>query len=121
MKAFQYMNTSTPFINCARLEDEICNGGPKLWTPLINEFLDCPKPCKITTSQVFNTRGGSNKRVDWNFSSNLISEQAPKTAGRMEKDFIFVGKKTGRLEIFLTIIKRVCSNNSGQDGKMPEN
>ena len=36
------------FINCARLEDEICNGGPKLWTPLINEFSDCPKPCKLT-------------------------------------------------------------------------
>jgi hypothetical protein len=49
MKAFQYMSTSTPFKNCARLEDEICNGGPKLWTPLINEFSDCPKPCKITT------------------------------------------------------------------------
>ena len=49
MKAFQYMNMSTSSKNCARLEDEICNGGPKLWKPLINEFSDCPKPCKITT------------------------------------------------------------------------
>ena len=49
MKAFKYMNTSTPFINCARLEDEICNGGFKVWTSLFDKFSDCPKPCKITT------------------------------------------------------------------------
>ena len=49
MKGFQYVNKSTNFINCARLEHEICNGGFKVWTPLLNKFSDCPKPCKITT------------------------------------------------------------------------
>ena len=49
MKGFQYVNQSTNFINCARLEHEICNGGFKVWTPLLDKFSDCPKPCKITT------------------------------------------------------------------------
>ena len=49
MKGFQYVNKSTNFIDCARLEDEICNGGFKVWIPLLNKFSDCPKPCKITT------------------------------------------------------------------------
>ena len=49
MKGFQYVNKSTSLINCIRVEDEICNGGPKVWTSLFNEFSDCPKPCKITT------------------------------------------------------------------------
>ena len=49
MKGFQYVNQSTNFINCARLEHEICNGGFEVWTPLLNKFSDCPKPCKITT------------------------------------------------------------------------
>ena len=49
MKGFQYVNNSTSLINCIRVEDEICNGGPKVWTSLFNEFSDCPKPCKITT------------------------------------------------------------------------
>ena len=49
MKGFQYVNSSTSFINCARLEDEICNEGPKVWTKVWNEFSACPKPCKITT------------------------------------------------------------------------
>ena len=49
MKGFQYVNKSTNFIDCARLEDEICNEGPKVWTPLLNKFSACPKPCKITT------------------------------------------------------------------------
>ena len=48
MKGFQYVNKSTNFINCARLEDEICNGGFKVWIPLLNKFSDCPKPCKLT-------------------------------------------------------------------------
>ena len=49
MKGFQYLNGSTSLINCSRFEDEVCNGGPKTWTPLLNEFSKCPKPCKITT------------------------------------------------------------------------
>ena len=49
MKGFQYVNKSTNFINCARLEDEICNEGPKVWTQVWNKFSACPKPCKITT------------------------------------------------------------------------
>ena len=64
-------------------------------------------------SWVSNTRGGSNKRVGWNFSSNLISGEALITAGRVEIFFICVGEKTGRLEIFLKINKRGGSNNSG--------
>ena len=35
-------------------------------------------------SWVSNTRGGSNKRVGWNLSSNLISGEAQITAGRVE-------------------------------------
>ena len=49
MKGFQYVNKSTSLINCKRVEDEICNGGPKVWTSMFNEFSDCQKPCKITT------------------------------------------------------------------------
>ena len=49
MKGFQYVNSSTSFKKCATLEDELCNAGPKVWTPLINKFPACPKPCKITT------------------------------------------------------------------------
>ena len=45
----QYMNPSMPFINSARLQDEICNEGPKVWTQVWNKFSACPKPCKITT------------------------------------------------------------------------
>ena len=35
--------------------------------------------------------------------------------------FIYVGEKTGRLEILLKINKRGGSNNSGEGGKIPEN
>ena len=49
MKGFQYVNSSTSFKKCATLEDELCNAGPKVWTPLIDKFPACPKPCKITT------------------------------------------------------------------------
>ena len=69
-------------------------------------------------SQISNTRGGSNKRVDWNFSSNLISGQALITAGRVEKfSFVQVKKQggwklingqakitLGRMENFLKIL-----------------
>ena len=66
---------------------------------------------------VSNKRGGSNKRVCWNFSSHLISRYLI-TAGRVD---ICVGKKTGRLETFLKINKRGGLNNSGEGGKFPEN
>ena len=49
MKGFQYVNSSTSFKKCAKLEDEICNAGPKVWTRLVEKFSACPKPCKITT------------------------------------------------------------------------
>ena len=39
---------------------------------------------KKSYSWVSNTRGGSNKRVGWNLSSNLISGEAQITAGRVE-------------------------------------
>ena len=35
------------------------------------------------------------------------------TVGSMEKNSFWVGEKTGRLEIYLKINKRVGSNNSG--------
>ena len=53
--------------------------------------------------------GRSNKRVDWNYSSNLIStsRQALITAGRVDFFFICVVEKTGTLKIFLKINIRV--------------
>ena len=30
LKGFQYVNKSSPLKNCEKLEDEICNGGPKV-------------------------------------------------------------------------------------------
>ena len=49
MKGFHYVNKSTPLINCAKLEDEICNGGPKVWNKLNSEFSNCLNPCKRIT------------------------------------------------------------------------
>ena len=49
MKGFRYVNNSTSVINCARFEDEICNGGPEVWTPLFAKVSEWPKPCKMTT------------------------------------------------------------------------
>ena len=49
MKGFHYVNKSTPLINCAKLEDEICNGGPKVWNKLSFEFFNCLNPCKRIT------------------------------------------------------------------------
>ena len=49
MKGFNYVNRSIALPNCAKLEDEICNGGPKIGTELIAEFPKCPNPCKIVT------------------------------------------------------------------------
>ena len=49
MKGFQYFNKSTSLINCAKLEDEVCNGGPNVWDKLHYGFLNCLNPCKMTT------------------------------------------------------------------------
>ena len=49
MKGFHYVNKSTTLINCAKLEDEICNGGPKVWNKLGVEFFNCLNPCKRIT------------------------------------------------------------------------
>ena len=49
MKGFKYINRSISLPNCNKLEDEICNGGPKLGTKLSNEFPKCLNPCKIIT------------------------------------------------------------------------
>ena len=49
MKGFEYVNRSISLPNCAKLEDEICIGGPKVWNTLIYEFSKCLKPCKMIT------------------------------------------------------------------------
>ena len=49
MKGFHYVNKSTTLINCHKLEDEICNGGPKVWKKLNFEFPNCMNPCKMVT------------------------------------------------------------------------
>ena len=47
MTGFNYVNKSTSIPNCTKLEDEICNGGPNVWSTIEEEFQKCPKPCKI--------------------------------------------------------------------------
>ena len=49
MKGFNYVNKSIYIPNCAKLEDEICNGGPKVWKTIGDEFPKCQKPCKMIT------------------------------------------------------------------------
>ena len=49
MQGFKYVNKSAAFVNCNKLVNEICNVGPKVWIKLLNDFSNCPKPCKITT------------------------------------------------------------------------
>ena len=49
MKGLQYLNKSISLTNCAKLEDEICNGGPKVWKKLNFEFPNCMNPCKMVT------------------------------------------------------------------------
>ena len=49
MKGYHYVNKSISIRNCTRLEDEICNGGPKVGTKLGEEFTKCPNPCKMVT------------------------------------------------------------------------
>ena len=49
MKGFQYVNKSTSLTNCAKLEDETCNAGSRVWNKLYEEFPNCLKPCKKIT------------------------------------------------------------------------
>ena len=49
MKGHQYVNRSTSLKKCAKLEDEICNGGPKVWNNLHEEFQNCLNPCEMVT------------------------------------------------------------------------
>ena len=49
MKGYHYVNKSISLPNCARLEDEICIGGPKVGSKLSDEFPKCPNPCKMIT------------------------------------------------------------------------
>ena len=49
MKGYTYVNKSKSIPICTKLEDEICNGGPKVGTKQHNEFPKCLKPCKMIT------------------------------------------------------------------------
>ena len=49
LKGLQYVNATTSLKNCTKLEDEICNGGPKVWNYLHDDFQNCLNPCKIIT------------------------------------------------------------------------
>ena len=49
MKGFRYINDSLNLDNCSTLEDETCNGGPKVWSKLEKMYLKCLKPCIFTT------------------------------------------------------------------------
>ena len=49
MKGFHYINILSDLKNCSKLEDETCNGGPKVWDPLEQVILQCLKPCQFTT------------------------------------------------------------------------
>ena len=49
MQGFRYVNNSTKIPDCKSLEDEICNGGPHVWTKLPNiTESQCLMPCNIT-------------------------------------------------------------------------
>ena len=49
MKGHHYVDKSASVINCTKLEDEICNGGSKVWNKLYDEFPNCLNPCKMIT------------------------------------------------------------------------
>ena len=49
MKGFQYVNKLPSLKNCNKLEDEICNGGPKVGNKMQEEFQNCLDPCKMIT------------------------------------------------------------------------
>ena len=84
MKGFRYVNISklTSIINCARFEDEICNGGPEVWAPLLANKSDWPKPCKMTT-----------------YKDSRLDLKAPQT--------LKVGKNRANLELKKNNIRRI--------------
>ena len=49
MKGFNYVNDSISINNCAKIEDEVCNGGPEVWSHLSEEFSNCLSPCRFST------------------------------------------------------------------------
>ena len=49
MKGFQYFNQSSHLEECSNLEDEACNGGPRVWDALENALANCLMPCQFTT------------------------------------------------------------------------
>ena len=49
MKGFRYINNLTSIASCGKLEDEICNGGPQVWSTLSDEFVKCLEPCRFST------------------------------------------------------------------------
>ena len=48
MRGFRYVDDSLTLPNCPKLEDEICNGGPEVWTGLNSKFSQCLKPCRVS-------------------------------------------------------------------------
>jgi hypothetical protein len=48
MKGYNYLRYSTKLIDCIKIENEVCNGGPDVWNPMPSLFT-CEKPCKIIT------------------------------------------------------------------------
>jgi hypothetical protein len=49
MQGFRYVNDSLNIPDCKNLDDEICNGGPHVWTRLPNiTESQCLMPCNIT-------------------------------------------------------------------------
>ena len=48
MKGFKYLSNSSSLIDCTNIKDEICNGGPPVWTK-IWETCEWVKPCKIVS------------------------------------------------------------------------
>ena len=56
MQGFRYVNNSLNIPNCTSLDDEICNGGPHVWTRLPNiTESQCLMPCNITGTFSTNT------------------------------------------------------------------
>ena len=48
MKGFKYLSNSASLIDCTNIKDELCNGGPPVWTR-IWETCEWVKPCKISS------------------------------------------------------------------------
>ena len=75
MKGFHYVNKSSNVGKCDNFEDEICNGGPKYGTRLLNEFRKCLKPCKMITykGRLISESVRSSIRLTKGPSTNLVT------------------------------------------------